>query len=156
MIESYRSNFFNLNPDVAGPVLNLPPPRQLPEAALDTFYASVQASLDHLSRTGTFNPVSVEQARVFLDQLRESVRTSTATSEELEMFSNVQESYERVMAQEEARRSGEHEPLLTEDRKTTSVDQKDDEDANKTVDLTSPESKSPDAKSPPHDPPADA
>jgi len=50
--------------------------------------------LDHLSNTGTFNPVSVEQAQVFLEEMRETVRTSAATREEREKFASVQEMYD--------------------------------------------------------------
>lgn len=91
------------------------------------------------------------QAQVFLEEMRETVRTSAATSEEREMFASVQEMYDWVIAEENARRSGEHEPLKAEASKTTTEDDKEDEDPDKTVDLTSPES-----KSLPQDPPADA
>jgi len=159
MIERYRERYFETHPEASGPAINLPPPRQLPEAALNSFYASVAASLDHMTTTGTFNAVSAEQARGFLDEMREAVRNSTASSEEREMFQNVKEKYDRVIAAEEARRSGEHEPLKSEASNTTTDDTKDnkDEDPDKTVDLTSPdgqspESKSPQSKSPPKDP----
>jgi len=158
MIERYREHYFDMHPEASGPAINLPPPRQLLEAALNSFYASVAASLDYMSNTGTFNLVSIDQARVFLDEMREAVRNSTASSEEREMFQNVQERYDRVMAEENARRSGEHQPLKSEASKITTDDTKDkqEEDLDKTVDLTSPDSKSPESQSPPQDPPADA
>ena len=108
MIENYRQWYFDTNP-VAEQQAILPPPRALPPAAIDAFHRSVQASLDNMLATGTFDPVNVDQAKDYLQQMRAIVEGSM-TGLEKDAVSKVKEAYDKVVAREEARRSTETQP----------------------------------------------
>lgn len=68
MIEAYRGNWYALHPEDP-----LPPPtpaKKLSRAALRKFFETVDRSLQHNIDSGTFDPMTVEQSAIFLEDLR--------------------------------------------------------------------------------------
>ena len=81
LMETYRGDYFAHHPPSDDPRSPEQTPPRLPQAALDHFYKCVQACLSHMIATGSFDPVGVDQAAVFLEEMRKAVSGSSTASQ---------------------------------------------------------------------------
>lgn len=96
LMEHYRATFYRENPPTADPVPLQG--RPLPVSALEPFFRSVQASLQNMIARRNFDPLRIEEANVFLQEMRNAVMSSPSMAERAEDVDVIDDLREQALA----------------------------------------------------------